>query len=116
MRNVGTFGVADATKTNALERRSDGGRAQGRGGYAIPALYGLAVSAPYLHHGQAATLQALFSDERFRSHTEAGATGFLQGGGADRDRDDLINFLLSIDAAATEQSVPAGYDAGCAAP
>ena len=34
-------------------------RAQGRLGYNVPSLYGLAVGAPYLHHGAVPTLRDL---------------------------------------------------------
>src|SRR5207253_679175 len=71
LRSLGTFGLpGDATGTDALEKKGDatGSRAQGAGGYNVPSLYGLAVGAPYLHHGQAATLQDLFDDSRWQNH------------------------------------------------
>ena len=116
LRNVGTFGIAgDATATNALEVRnapaaigaSTTVRAQGRGGYNVPALYGLSLGAPYLHHGQARTLEELFSDPKFESHRTAAAANFAPAG---QDLADLVNFLRSIDKDTAEFAVPAGYD------
>ena len=115
LRNVGTFGVRDpaaVNKTNvaatdALELRSGGGRAQGRGGYNVPSLYGLALGAPYLHHGQAATLTDLFTDPKWDIHTNAGNFNFskqdLAVSGAVAD---LTAFLRSIDAETTEIAIP----------
>lgn len=115
IRNVGTFGVpSDTTGTDNLEKKAAAGaRAQGRGGYNPPSLYGLQVGAPYLHHGQAKTLDELFSDAKWLSHTQAGAGNFLTGANAAQDRADLINFLLSIDSVTSEIAVPAGFDQGC---
>jgi YVTN family beta-propeller protein len=110
LRNVGTFGVAnDTTRTDALEQRPLNGalvRAEGRGGYNVPSLYGLALGAPYLHHGQAATLSALFGDPAWTFHTNAANANFsvtLAGSGK---TDDLVAFLLSIDATTPEIEIP----------
>ena len=118
LRFVGTFGVPnDTAATDALEVRSAGvspaNRAQGRGGYNVPSLYGLQVGAPYLHHGQAKTLEDLFTDAAWVTHTQAGAANFLTGGTAPQDRADLINFLLSIDTSTVEVPVVTGFDSGC---
>lgn len=118
IRDVGTFGILNNTAaTDALEIKAAGvspaNRAQGRGGYNVPSLYGLALGAPYLHHGQARTLDDLFSNANFVTHTQAGAANFLTGGTAPQDRADLINYLLSIDATTTEVTVTAGFDTGC---
>lgn len=109
-RNVGTFGVpGDTTRTDALEVRPASGafaRAQGRAGYNVPSLYGLSLGAPYLHHGQAATLPELFSDARWSFHTNAGnanASVLLAQTGK---LDDLVAFLLAIDATTAEIAVP----------
>lgn len=117
IRAVGTFGVpGDVTATDALESKPPGqGRAQGRGGYNVPSLYGLQVGAPYLHHGQAKTLEELFTDTKWQGHWQAGAANFLTGATANADRADLINYLLSIDGTSTEVTVPAGFAAGCLA-
>jgi mono/diheme cytochrome c family protein len=107
IRNVGTFGEL------FIERTVTGGRAQGRGGYNVPALYGLSLGAPYLHHRQARTLEDLFSREEFLAHGRAGAANFLGDASAAADRRALIAFLLSIDAGTSEIGVPAGFDEGC---
>lgn len=107
IRNVGTFGNV------LLERKLLGAQAQGLGGYNVPALYGLSLGAPYLHHGQARTLEDLFSSEDFLQHTRAGAANFLGDESASADRRALLAFLLSIDGGTPEISVPAGFDEGC---
>jgi YVTN family beta-propeller protein len=115
VRNVGTFGVPqDTAATDVLELRPFQGslvRAQGRGGYNIPSLYGLAVGAPYLHHGQAATLDDLFADARWTFHTNAGNANFSLSIADAGSRADLIAYLLSIDADEPEVTVPAMFDA-----
>ncbi len=110
LRNVGTFGVpGDTTKTDELEQRPANGalvRAQGRGGYNVPSLYGLALGAPYLHHGQAPSLDDLLTNSAWQFHTNAGNANFsltLAGAGK---VDDLVAFLLSIDATTPEIAVP----------
>ncbi|HSR96512.1 MAG TPA: beta-propeller fold lactonase family protein [Kofleriaceae bacterium] len=108
LRNVGTFGIPDDnTATDALERRANGAlRAEGRAGYNVPSLYGLALGAPYLHHGQAASLEVLFSDARWNFHTSAGNANFsftLQQPGK---LNDLVSFLLGIDANTPEIALP----------
>lgn len=106
LRDVGTFGP------DAVEVRATGARAQGEGGYNVPSLYGLNVGAPYLHHGQAASLEALLSDPRFEDHLRAANPVFLTTGDVAAQRADLIAFLRSIDASTEEQPLPAGFD-GC---
>jgi DNA-binding beta-propeller fold protein YncE/cytochrome c553 len=109
-RNVGTFGLPDDTAgTDALELRPFQGslvRAQGRAGYNVPSLYGLALGAPYLHHGQAGTLEELFVDERWRFHTAAGNANFSAVLAQPGTLDDLVAFLRSIDATTPEIAVP----------
>jgi YVTN family beta-propeller protein len=106
-RNVGTFGLLDdLAGTNELELRPGNLRAQGRAGYNVPSLYGLALGAPYLHHGQAATLNDLFLDDRWRFHTAAGNANFGVTIGQAGKLDDLIAFLLSIDANTPEIEIP----------
>ena len=115
IRNVGTFGVRlpnaslDATATGALEIKSAGAaRAQGFTGYNVPSLYGIAAGAPFLHHGQAKTIEALFTDTRFAAHWTSGSANFDPAQGTNRA--DLIAFLLSLDAEATEVRVPQGFE------
>ncbi len=90
-----------------------GGRAQGRGGYNVPSLYGMQVGAPLLHHGQAASLDQLFTDPKFIGHTQAGNANFLLGATAAQDRSDLIQYIWSIDATTPEVPIPPGFDTGC---
>lgn len=125
LRGVGTFGIpGDTAATDALELRSapftvgtgTSFRAQGMGGFNVPSLYGMQAGAPYLHHGQAPTLQALFTDTQWQTHWQAGNSTFLTGANAAQDRTDLINFLLSIDGTTPEQAVPTGYAGGCNCP
>jgi mono/diheme cytochrome c family protein len=114
VRNVGTFGIpGDQAATDALELKSNGTRAQGRGGYNVPSLYGLAVGAPFLHHGQARSLDDLFTQTAYDFHTNAGNANFSVVLGSDaQNLTDLKNFLLSLDADAAEIAPPDGFD-GC---
>jgi YVTN family beta-propeller protein len=116
IRDVKTFGIpGDTAKTDALEHKDSAptDRAPGAGGFNVPSLYGLALSAPYLHHGQAASLDELFSDAKWQEHLHAANPNFLlDGGDPQQKKQDLINFLLSIDADTTPQAIPTGWD-GC---
>ncbi|MDB4969801.1 MAG: hypothetical protein JWN44_5490 [Myxococcales bacterium] len=124
LRNVGTFGDGvggNPARTDSLEVKPDGTRAQGRSGYNVPSLYGLALGDPYLHHGQAPTLEALLTDPRWAFHTAGGAANFLAGAKpTDVDVQDLKAFLLSIDATQPELAIPKqggiSYDACPAGP
>jgi len=114
LRNLHTFGSA------ALEQRLVNGAlvpAQGSLGYNVPSLYGLSLGAPYLHHGLARSLGELFDDPTWLAHAESGSAVWLHTGSdaeiAQR-KQDLINFLLSIDATTAEQAVPAAFE-GCPA-
>jgi cytochrome c peroxidase/DNA-binding beta-propeller fold protein YncE len=112
LRNVGSFGIpGDPAQTDALEKKAGNpptDRAQGEfAGYNIPSLYGLALGAPYLHHGQARTLAELFSDPKWSVHLRAGNAVFTPSAGQVQD---LANFLLSIDATTSEATVPGGAD------
>ena len=116
LRNVGTFGIpSDAAQTDALELRPLNGsliRAEGRGGYNVPALYGLALGAPYLHHGQAPTLEDLFQNPDWAFHTNAGNANFSVSLAQGTKLDDLIAFLLTIDASTTEVGLPTDPTSG----
>ena len=110
LRNVGTFGIpGDTDATDRLEIKPDGARAQGAGGINIPSLYGMSLGAPYLHHGQAKTLQELFADPAWRDHLQAGNPVFVP---SQSDITDLANFILSIDADTPEFDIPAAFE-GC---
>jgi YVTN family beta-propeller protein len=117
LRNVGTFGVPNDTgATDALEVRplvppNTNPRAEGRAGYNVPSLYGLALSAPFLHHGQAATLTELFTDARWINHTSAGNANFGVGLTSAKVAD-LTAFLRSIDASTAEIALPNDQGSG----
>ncbi len=115
IRNVGTFG-SDALELKNAAPGTTPGRAQGRLGYNVPSLYGLAVGAPYLHHGQAADLAELFDDAAWVRHATAGNPNWLTGDPATvaARKQAMIAFLLSIDALEEEQDLPAAFE-GCPA-
>ena len=112
LRQVGTFGVpGDAAATAILEVKGVPAapfKAQGEfAGYNIPSLYGLQVGAPFMHHGQAADLaEFLEPGGAWEDHLNAGNAVFSPTLSA-ADVDDLVNFLLSIDADTTEFAIPA---------
>jgi len=118
IRNVGTFG-SDALETRFVAPPNQppvfAARAQGRLGYNIPSLYGISVGAPFLHHGNSRDLTDLFDNPAWFAHATAGNPNWLAVGSADdiaARKLDMINFLLSIDAATAEQAIPSGFD-GC---
>lgn len=126
LRPVGTFGKADAVMGQVVERRQDmttpaqGDQANGNG-FNPPSLFGVQVGAPYLHAGGAATLESLFSAD-FKAHYGTLAPNFLQETNpAERAAkvEQLVQFLLSIDAEAQTTTIPAAGAQGgdfCAAP
>jgi YVTN family beta-propeller protein len=106
LRPVGTFGVAEA-QAGIAELRVDmetvaqgNGDSSGNGrGYNVPSLLNVVTGGPYLHGGQALTLEALFSST-FAAHHQSLAPNFLD----DSDPtvlatkiNNLVAFLLSID-------------------
>ncbi len=123
LRDVGTFppfgsmGVAPSTGTAALEVRSNmTDPAQGKDGFNVPSLFGLAVGAPYFHAGNARSLEELF-DDNFSAHHQSVDGSFLSLRAQDQDPNraenirNLILFLLSIDEQMTPvKEVPANYD------
>jgi len=119
LRNVGTFGVpGNAAATDTLELRvppaskNPLSRAEGRAGYNVPALYGLALGAPYLHHGQSPTLDDLFTNPAWNFHTNAANANFGVGLSQPGKLADLIAFLLSIDTTTTEFAMPTDAASG----
>jgi YVTN family beta-propeller protein len=88
VRAVGTFDAPGG----APEVRDNGTPAQGRNGFNVPSLLGVAAGAPYLHHGAYDTLPALLAGQP--EHTRAGNPNFLPTEG---DVADLTAFVLSID-------------------
>ena len=109
LRKIETFGALNASDTAALEKKQGGiDVAQGQfAGYNIPSLYGLSLGAPYLHHGQVKTLTELFSDARWNVHLLSGNPVFSL---TDTKRQDLVNYLLSIDATTPEEAPAPGSD------
>ncbi len=106
LRPVGTFGGTDLE----LKQPINGvvGVAQGKvSGYNVPGLYGLQVGAPFLHHGQAQDLTELFTSPAYATHLISGNSVFTP---SEADIEDLVNFLLSIDASTDEFDIPAGSD------
>jgi YVTN family beta-propeller protein len=119
LRNVGSFGVfGNTAATDALELRippsttKPPSRSEGRAGYNVPSLYGLALGAPYLHHGQAPTLADLFTNPAWSFHTNASNANFSVAVAQPGKLDDLIAFLLSIDATTPEIAMPADLRSG----
>jgi hypothetical protein len=111
LREVGTFGIPGGTAATALlERRASGALAQGRGGFNVPSLYGMSVGAPYFHHGQARTLEALLGDPLWESHLRAGNPEL--GSLSEAEIADLVAYLYSIDAGTPEPEPRPGAD-GC---
>jgi DNA-binding beta-propeller fold protein YncE len=110
LRNVGTFGVpGNAAATTALEIRLAAGSAvpsEGRAGYNVPALYGLSLGAPYLHHGGSPSLTDLFSNPAWGFHTNSANANFSVELGQSTNTSDLVAFLLSIDATTPEVQIP----------
>jgi YVTN family beta-propeller protein len=89
LTDVGTFNAAQAN-----EIRAGNLRALGSKGYVPSSLLGVGSLAPYLHDGSAATLDAVMANVRHRSAGSAGVDKLS----TDTDRQDIVNFLKSIDA------------------
>jgi hypothetical protein len=121
LRDVGTFptlaavgaaaGVAPSTGTAAWEVRQDMTTlAQGKDGFSVPSLLGLAVGAPYFHAGNARSLEESF-DDNFKGHHQSITSTFLaQAEEHDERLQSLVEFLLSIDASTSSEAVPPEYD------
>ncbi len=121
IRDVATFGIrtgqartdVEAAATMSIENRLVMGnvvRSLGAAGYNVPSLYGMQLGAPYLHHGQADTLEELLDPAGpWLLHLRAQDMLFLEGDtGADRAA--LIEFLMSIDSTTELVPVPAGNE------
>jgi hypothetical protein len=126
IRPVGTFNIAEPGAGIAEVRADMKALAQGDGnpagegrGYNPPSLLGMAAGAPYLHGGNARTLEGLFGDT-FKVHARALAPNFL----AESDPDyvesqvnDLVQYLLSIDEGSEPVDIPdAGASGGSLCP
>lgn len=126
LRSVGTFpvqptdpslppnvvGLVPAGAPPVFEYRQDMKTlAQGALGFNVPTLLGLSVGAPYLHGGNAPTLEQVFHEKAFAEHFRAVAPGFMNDP-ATRTEDvaALVEFLLSIDEATAPFTVPSDVD------
>ena len=108
LRAVGTFpdqsmgtnsaGIATTAAPPVLELKQDMKTlADGKDGFNVPSLLGLAASGPYFHAGNARTLEEVF-DARFDAHSDALTPGFLSKASDRSFRvHALVQFLLSID-------------------
>jgi YVTN family beta-propeller protein len=114
LRQLNTFGIPGNTAGTTTLELKQGSTAVAQGqfaGYNVPGLYGLAVGAPFLHHGQAKTLEELFSDQKWLTHLTAGSAVFNGGAPLSGQKlGDLVNFLTSIDASTPEEALPGGKD------
>jgi len=121
IRPVGTFKVAESG-VGIAELRADmktvaqgDGDPQGEGrGYNIPSLLGVSTGAPYLHGGNARTLEALFS-ATFATHFRALAPNLLtetDDSEVQKNISALVHYLLSIDEDAAYPEAPAYPGAG----
>ncbi|MBX3199936.1 MAG: hypothetical protein KF850_15860 [Labilithrix sp.] len=126
LRPVGTFAKADALMGKSAELRQNmtaagqGNEANGKG-YNPPSLLGVQVGAPFLHAGGAATLESLFAPT-FREHYQALAPNLLTEASPNERAakvEQLVQFLLSIDADTASAPIPAAGSQGgdfCTAP
>ena len=106
IRPVDTFNVAEPgvgiaeLRVDMITKAQGDGNPPGEGrGYNVPSLLGLATGAPYLHGGNARTLEALLAST-FAVHTHALAPNFLTETDPNVVKakvDSLVQYLLSID-------------------
>ncbi len=89
---VGTVGAAAPGVTVAEVREDMATPADGSLGFNVPSLVGVGASAPYLHAGNARTLEELL-DAPFAGHHQAFSPGFAPSA---TDRALLVTYLLSI--------------------
>lgn len=121
IRPVGTFNVAEPDVGIAELRVDMTTLAQGAGnpagegaGFNPPSLLGLGTGAPYLHAGNARTLEALLAST-FETHHRSLAPNFLaetDPADVQRQVDQLVQFLLSIDEASEPTEIPEPGAAG----
>jgi hypothetical protein len=86
---------------------------EGRG-YNPPSLLGLSTGAPYMHAGNARTLEALLAST-FETHHRALAPNFLAETdpyAVQKQVDELTQFLLSIDETTEYPAIPTPGAAG----
>jgi len=92
-------GIAELRVDMKTVAQGDGNPAGEGRGYNVPSLLGVSVGAPYLHAGNARTLEALFSGT-FAQHHQALAPNFLTETdpyAISTQTDALVQYLLSID-------------------
>jgi YVTN family beta-propeller protein len=121
IRPVGTFNVAEPGAGIAELRADMTTIAQGDGnpagegrGYNPPSLLGMASGAPYLHGGQARSLEGLFGPA-FHEHARALAPNFLRESDpkqVNQQIADLVQYLLSIDEDTEPLAIPAAGASG----
>ena len=121
IRPVDTFNVAEPgvgiaeLRVDMVTKAQGDGNPAGEGrGYNIPSLLGLATGAPYMHGGNARTLEALLAST-FAVHTHALAPNFLtetDPAVVKAKVDSLVQYLLSIDEDAAYPAIPEPGAAG----
>jgi mono/diheme cytochrome c family protein len=122
IRPVDTFkvaedgvGIAELRADMKTPAQGDGDPAGEGRGYNIPSLLGLAVGAPYMHAGNARTLEAMFNSETFAVHARALAPNFLTESDpnvVEQNVDYLVQYLLSIDEDSQYPRIPDPGPAG----
>ncbi len=92
------------------ELRHDGKTlAQGKNGFNVPSLFGMAAGGPYFHAGNARTLEECF-DAAFAQHYQSGMGQPPEElFKTDQDRKNLVAYLLSLDTS-TLPPAPLKYD------
>jgi hypothetical protein len=88
--------------------QGDGNPAGEGRGYNVPSLLGVATGAPYLHAGNARTLEALFSPT-FAPHHQALSANFLtetDAAARAQQVSALVQYLLSIDEQTAYPALP----------
>ncbi|MFV8755657.1 hypothetical protein ACNOYE_34330 [Nannocystaceae bacterium ST9] len=94
-RIVGSFDVDGPEDRGAAEVRQNGAAAQGVSGFNVPSLLGVALGAPFLHHGAAESLEVLLDPSGdFVTHLRAGNQVFSPTA---QELADLVAFVKSID-------------------
>ena len=104
------YGIAPLGQPRPQEYRADMTLAQGKDGFSVPSLYGLALGAPFFHAGNARTLEEVFDDGFATHHRNAAIavpSDFLN---APAELHYLIEFLLSLDENTATEDIPPEMD------
>jgi DNA-binding beta-propeller fold protein YncE len=122
IRPVDTFkvaedgvGIAELRADMKTQSQGDGDPAGEGRGYNIPSLLGLGIGAPYMHAGNARTLEAMFNSETFAVHARALAPNFLTETDENvvaNNVEYLVQYLLSIDEDSQYPGIPEPGAAG----